>query len=121
MSEIKYTDAEKQRKANNLVEREIHHNLCMTMQQELRNNPEILDEAKHFYPIDEEGKRDDENGQYPEIYEYWAISGWLAERLEEKNEIVFDCLDFIVWGRECTGQAICLDNVIQNIAIENLF
>jgi len=118
---MEYTDIEKQKKAKNLVEREIYHNLCLTIEKEMKDNPDLLDEAKHFYPINDEGERDEENGEYPEIYEFWAVSEALADKLEAKGEIIFECLDFIVWGRQCTGQAIYMDNVMQEIAIENGF
>ena len=50
-----------------------------------------------------------------EVYEYWAVSGWLAEKLTERGEIVIDNYPH-VWGRQTTGQAITLDGVIRNIA-----
>lgn len=105
-----------------LVDKHIKDNLCLTIEKELADNPELLiEKAKNFYPVNEEGERDYENGEYPDIYEFWSVSGWLAEKLEEKGEIVFECLDFIVWGRQTTGQAIYLDKVIQEIASENGF
>lgn len=109
-------EKEKQAKAENLVANHIYHNLCMTAEKELKNNPELLNEAKNYYPVDENGKRDEENGEYPEIYEYWAVSKWLASQLEAKGEVIFEMLDFIVWGRSCTGQAIKMDGVVQEIA-----
>ena len=51
----------------------------------------------------------------PEIYEYWAVSSWLAEKLKERGEIVIDSYPDI-WGRQTTGQAIKLDGVIRSIA-----
>jgi len=41
--------------------------------------------------------------------------------LEKQGEVVFEMLDFIVWGRQCTGQAIALDGIIQKIAQEYNF
>lgn len=107
-------------KAKEIVSNEIYHNLYLTIEQELKNNPDLLNEAKNYYPVNDEGERDDENGEYPEIYEYWAVSEWLADKLESKGEIVFKCLDFIVWGRRTTGQAIYMDEVIQKIAEETM-
>lgn len=46
-----------------------------------------------------------------EVMEWWAVSGWLASKLEDRGEIVFDGY----WGRQSTGQAICLDGVICDI------
>ena len=111
----------RQEQAGRLVSREIYHNLCLTAEKELKDNPELLLEAKNYYPQDEDGKRDDDEGEYPEIFEYWAVSEWLADDLEKQGEVVFEMLDFIVWGRQCTGQAIALDGIIQKIAQEYNF
>ena len=102
-------ELEKQRKAEELVRNHAICNLCLTAEKELEENPELLEEAKNYKPEGEE---------YPEIYEYWAVSNWLADKLEAKGEIIFEMLDFIVWGRQATGQAIKMDSVIQEIAEE---
>lgn len=114
-------EKEKQEQAGRLVEKHIIENLCLTAEKELQENPDLLSEAKNYYPTDEDGKRDDDNGEYPEIYEYWSVSEWLADKLEGRDEVIFEMLDFIVWGRQCTGQAIKLDCVIQDIAEEYNF
>ena len=106
---------DKEEKARQLVANNVYHNLCLTAEKELKENPDLLFEAKNYYPQNEEGKKDDD-GEYPEIYEYWAVSNWLADKLKEQDEIIFEMLDFNVWGRQCTGQAIYMDNVIEEIA-----
>lgn len=53
-----------------------------------------------------------------EIYEHWAVTSWLKRRLGECGEVVGELLDFDVWGRSCTGQAIAMDYVIARIAAE---
>lgn len=108
-------EIEIQEKAKMIVDRDIYHNLCLTIDKELEDNPDLLLEAENYYPQDENGKRDDNNGQYPEIFEFWAVSEWLGKKLKDEGEVVFDCLDFIVWGRQATGQAIYMDNVIEEI------
>lgn len=51
-----------------------------------------------------------------EAYEHWIVSNWLADRLEAKGEMVIkDFLGLTIWGRACSGQAIYLDGVIQEI------
>ncbi|WP_293862419.1 hypothetical protein [uncultured Alsobacter sp.] len=51
-----------------------------------------------------------------EIYEHWAVSSWLADKLESRGErIDRDFAGLIVWGRTTTGQAILLDGVIRDI------
>lgn len=62
-----------------------------------------------------EAIRDDGPG---EIYEYWAVSSWLASKLAERGAIVLDMPDGKVWGRQTTGQAITLDGIIADIAAE---
>ena len=62
----------------------------------------------------------DDNGEpeYIEIFEYYFVSEWLAEKLEQLKEPILrsDMLDFPVWGRTCTGQMIILDGTFQTIA-----
>lgn len=114
-------DLELQQKGEKLVSLHIIHNLCLTAEKELEENPELLYEAKNYYMRDEVGNKveeEGENGYYPEIMEYWAVDEWLANKLENKGEIIFEMLDFRVWGRQATGQAIKLDNIIQEIAKE---
>ena len=56
-----------------------------------------------------------------EVYEHWAVSRWLGEKLEAQGENVDD--DFaglVVWARTTTGQSIEMDGVIQRIAGELL-
>lgn len=53
-----------------------------------------------------------------EAYEHWIISEWLAARLEEKGEIIGRVFGLTIWGRGTTGQAICMDTVIKDIANE---
>ena len=105
---------EKQEQASRLVEKHVLHNLCLTAEKMLEENPDLLFEAKNY-------KEDKETGEYPEIYEFWAVSKWLGDSLEEKGEIIFEMLDFTCWGRQATGQAIKLDGVIQEIAEEYNF
>lgn len=53
--------------------------------------------------------------EYSEVFEYWTISNWLYEKLEEKGEVVFELFDLKIWGRTTTGQAIDLDWVMNEI------
>jgi hypothetical protein len=62
----------------------------------------------------------EQNGIEPyqrEVYEHWAVSTWLAEKLAEQGEQVdTDFADLCVWARTTTGQAIYADSVIEAIA-----
>jgi hypothetical protein len=54
-----------------------------------------------------------------DVFEHWAISDWLADKLEAKGEKVDrDFANLTVWARTTTGQAISQDFVIQQIAAD---
>lgn len=51
-----------------------------------------------------------------EVYEFWAVSEWLAERLIEHGEKVdTDFAALNIWARTTTGQAIHMDYCIKRI------
>lgn len=81
-------------------------------------NPE--DEAYNDTASDWEELCDEEcidlDGHRQEPMEFWAVTDWFARKLRAEGEIVAEVLDFRVWGRCCTGQAIKLDCVIESIA-----
>jgi hypothetical protein len=57
--------------------------------------------------------------EYREVFEYWLVSRFLANRLEEHGEpVAQDFLGLTIWGRCTTGQAIYMDHVIGEIAEE---
>ena len=117
-------ETQKQEQAKRLIDRHIIENINLTIEKELQENPELLLEAENYEKTREEyneGNEDRDNWDEPEVYEFWSVSEWLYERLKEWGEIVFECLDFYVWGRQTTGQAIYLDEVIQEIAEEYKF
>lgn len=51
-----------------------------------------------------------------EVLEHWAVSKWLAKKLEGEGEVVVQVSNLWVWGRCTSGQAIIMDGVIQRIA-----
>ena len=53
-----------------------------------------------------------------EIFEWYLVSDWFLNRLREINEPVIDNDYGEYWGRCCTGQAMCLDYNIQELAYE---
>jgi hypothetical protein len=61
---------------------------------------------------------DDEGieGDPVEIFEYYIVTEWFGRKLKEYGEIVEDFFGLTVWGRQCSGQAILLDGVIDRIA-----
>ena len=70
-----------------------------------------MQELFREFQVDTDDFRDD-------VYEHWIVSGWLARKLKGKGETVGELCGMAIWGRCTTGQAICLDRVIQNLAIE---
>ena len=46
-----------------------------------------------------------------EVLEWWLIDSWLAERLQQEDEVVIEEYGCYWWGRSTSGQAIYLDSV----------
>ena len=57
--------------------------------------------------------------QPQEIYEWWAITEWLADNLSSLGQPILKNEYGQWWGRLCTGQAIILDGIMQKIAEQN--
>ncbi|MEZ4621175.1 MAG: hypothetical protein R2867_37525 [Caldilineaceae bacterium] len=120
MQHASSVDNTKQDKLRRFVDREVL--LCQTslVEDKLFNIDDVVNfcytdsELKEMGYSDVEGAID--NGEdWKEIYEWWVVSDWLAEKLEEQGEAML-INDFGKWwGRTCTGQAIYLDSVIEEI------
>lgn len=55
-----------------------------------------------------------------EVLEHWAVTAWLADKLEAKGEKVdLDFAGLIVWARTTEGPDISQDRVIQEITAES--
>ena len=80
------------------------------LRDEYNYNDSDLEDLDHYDLVQEV----ENNWEFPEIYEYWAVSDWLSRKLAEYNEVILDCYPTI-WGRCTTGQAILLDSVIVKI------
>ena len=59
---------------------------------------------------------DSEEFEYFELFEFWHVSPTLHSKLERAGEVVFEISGLPVWGRQTTGQAIKIDEVIKQIA-----
>jgi len=57
-----------------------------------------------------------DNADPAEIYEWWAVTEYLAEKLEEIGEPVLSNSYGHWWGRTCTGQAMIMDGTLQRVA-----
>lgn len=92
-------------------------NLFLTDEEILEN----FDDSKEDEEItQEEFIRDYRYNGYDEkeVMEWYLVSDWLLYKLKSKNEAFIDNDYGEYWGRCCTGQSICLDYVIQELAYE---
>lgn len=82
---------------------------------------EELREALYQNLIDEDKIQEFANDHnieptYNEVFEYWLVSNWLADKLKGHGEIIEkDLYGLTIWGRQTTGQAIYIDGVICRI------
>ena len=92
-----------------LVKREVLQDVSQLVQ-------ELMTQEKYCEDLSELLGEEDEDGNMPEVYEYWLITSWLGEKLKEQGELVTEFLNLVIWGRQTTGQAIYADGVIGRIA-----
>lgn len=57
-----------------------------------------------------------ERASETEIYEWYSVSNWIATKLKEQGEIIYENWGHCLWGRTGTGQAVALDVSWQTIA-----
>lgn len=132
--------AEKQRKLDKFVDQNVHHlcnhyvELCQENEYEFYDNVanlcneglilELEDkicewglDSSLFVEEIEDAQEEifDLEHNQPEVHQWFFVSEWLSDRLLEKNEVIFNSQDGMVWGRQCCGQAIFLDSVIESI------
>lgn len=72
----------------------------------LEDNSDLLDAY--------ETARDELRDEW-EPLEYWAVSEWLAKKLQERGEVVAEIGLMYIWARTTSGQAIAIDYVIEQI------
>ena len=59
---------------------------------------------------------DEPDTEASEIFEWWLISDYMARKLKEKGQVIWEEYGCTWWGRQTTGQGILLDHVISMIA-----
>ena len=89
---------------------------------------ETVQEAKECCGLDSEVYKcnecgtvhnvDDVDNKQEEIYEWWAVSKWFGEKLQQQGCAVIESYSKSYWGRTTTGQCISLDSCVVNIAKE---
>jgi len=114
----------KQEELRNFVSREVYYNESMLVEDLLKDGKFQYEDIENLYKTDEELKDDgyddidkarDDGADMKEVFEWWRVSDWLIEKLAKQGEPILrtDYGDY--WGRTCTGQAIALDSVIEEI------
>ena len=79
-------------------------------------NDETIDGLKEWREAANECASD--NPQ--EVYQWFAVSGWLHGELEESGQPTIDNEFGYWWGRTCCGQSIIMDGTLQEIALRIL-
>ena len=111
MTKVSTNTVEGQEVLRDFVHREVHY--CVSsLIWELAKDEKYLDDLMEI-----RSQPDPENeDEFIEAYEHWLVTDWLADKLAAKGEMVTkDFMGLTIWGRTCTGQAIYLDNVIEEI------
>jgi hypothetical protein len=57
-----------------------------------------------------------DNATDAEVYQWFRVSGWLAQKLKQIGECVLDNEFGEWWGRQCCGQSIEMDGTLQKVA-----
>lgn len=73
----------------------------------------MLDQDEFFSEV---AIPDAEAARNTEVLEYWIVTQRFAEHLKDQGQVVGQLFDFHIWGRTTSGQAICVDAVIERIA-----
>lgn len=110
--EKSFTNAEWQEQCGKFVSLHIEH--CQSSLVD-----DLLREGRYDFS-DITNYKEDKEGSFPEIYEWWLCDDWLLDKLEAKGECILRNEHGDWWGRQCTGQAIKMDSVIEDIVKEIL-
>jgi len=83
---------------------------------------ENADEVSNCPKCGREAKRYAFDEHYREVFEYWIVDSWMAEKLKQEGELIVEnfmggAIDYI-WCRTGTGQAISMDYVMRKLAKE---
>ncbi len=122
-------ESTRQEKNRILVDREVLSCFSYAMQELQEKEVISFEDIENLYFTDEQIKKYNpliktdedlqefkDNGEaMQDIYEYWIVSEWFFDKLKELNEPVIEWGGLYIWGRTCTGQAICLDYTIDEI------
>jgi hypothetical protein len=85
--------------------------------EEMLDSDEYTEEQKDAIQLELEELNELEQ-EPQDVFEWWIVSDYLAEKLKERGEVIASDGWNSIWGRTTTGQAILLDYVISQIAEE---
>jgi len=74
-----------------------------------------FEEVENYYPMNEDGEEDEE-GDYPEVFQAFIVDYGLYLNLKAEDEITAETATQYIWCRCSFGQAISMDRVMQDIA-----
>lgn len=134
------TDSEKQKAVESFVSSEVYVCQSMLVEELLNKSIFSFDDIQNLYRVfdgkllrpntcyscklsftsldSETGECQDcfeENQAAQDIFEWWIVSNWLANKLKGQGEPILENDFGTWWGRTCTGQAIYMDEVINDI------
>jgi hypothetical protein len=96
-------------KKEGLVNREVLCNVSYLV-------TELMSQEKYFEDLSELFGQEDDDGNMPEVYEYYIVTPWFAEKLKAHGELVTEFFNLDIWGRQTSGQLVYMDAVIDDIA-----
>ncbi len=111
LQEHSITNIDMEDKKEKLVNREVLCNVSYLV-------TELMSQEKYFEELSELFGQEDDEGNIQEVYEFWLITPWFAEKLKAQGELVAEFFNLDIWGRQTTGQAIYIDAVIDDITRE---
>ena len=108
----KYIACERSKIVDRLIGREIL-TLANGLFEKLLNDSEycLYDEIENFYYEDE-----NEECEPKEVFQWWIVSEYLYERLQEVGEVVCDVEGVYFWGRTACGIGLEYDYCFKKIA-----
>lgn len=82
-------------------------------------NDEDKDNSQKIEEIENEiSELENLESEYTDIMEYWIVSRYLADKLNEKGHPVVSDGSNMIWGRTTSGQTIYMDGVINEICFD---
>lgn len=119
---MKFTDSEIQKRSRKLFEDECFLNVTQYIDAIFMAGNEGVSGLPVYEDClySNENYKPDQNGEYPDVDQWWAVSGFLADDLKKRGEVVISVGCHYLWGRTSSGQAVYMDTPFLDIAKELL-